>query len=239
MKEVKGGFFRRIYAGLIGVLDNKMVLVRDWMEDEETIPIPFYPSMVGNERYMQDFYLNLGEHRSDGGNDAIPRGHIDLPTIFVVPANSVNRYVRAEYEKEKDGLVQTYTANINGIPLSLIFPVQIIVHSMNDVLNISEMILDTFFKVQTFDIIYKGLNIPVQVGFPENVTYEKAISYGFGDEEEKHIKFELQVESYLPSLDFSTELFRGSVMTKITNEIQDSTPPPSATINLDKHLTRG
>lgn len=239
MKEVKGGFFRRIYAGLIGVLDNKMELVRDWMDEPQTTMIPFYPSMVGNERYMQDFYINLGGHKSDGGNDVVPRGHIDLPTIFVVPANSVNRYVRAEYDKEEGGLVQTYTANINGIPLALVFPVQIIVHTMNDVLDISEMILDIFFKVQTFDIIYKGLNIPVQVGFPENVTYEKAISYSFGDEEEKHIKFELQVETYLPSLDFTTELFRGSVMTKITNNIQDSTLPPSTDISLDNHLTRG
>lgn len=239
MKEVKGGFFRRIYAGLIGVLDQKMLLVRDWMNDPETIAIPFYPSMVGQERYMQDFYVNLGEHRSDGGNDIIPRGHIDLPTIFVIPANSVNRYVRAEYEKEQSGLVQTYTANINGIPLSLIFPVDIIVHSMNDVLNISETILDTFFKVQTFDIIYKGLNIPVQVGFPENVTYEKTISYGFGDETEKHIKFDLQVETYLPSLDFTTELFRGSVMTNITNNIQEDIERPTVNINLDKHLPRG
>jgi len=239
MKEVKGGFFRRIYAGLIGVLDQKMVLVRDWMDDPETTMIPFYPSMVGQERYMQDFYTNLGGHKSDGGNDVIPRGHIDLPTISVVPSNSVNRYVRAEYEKEVEDLVQTYTANINGIPLSMNFPVQIIVHSMNDVLDISEMILDIFFKVQTFDIVYKGLNVPVQVGFPENVTYEKAISYSYGDEEEKRIKFELQVETYLPSLDFTTELFRGTVMTKITNDIQDDTTTRSIAISLDKQLKRG
>ena len=237
MQEIKGGFFRRIYAGLIGVLDNRMSLVRDWMDEPETIKIPFYPSMVSSERYMQDFYTNLGEHKSDGGNDIIPRGHIDLPTISVIPTNSVNRYVRGEYEKEIGGLVQTFTANLNSIPLSLVFPCEILVHNMNDLLNVTEMILDIFYKVQTFDIVYKGINIPVQVGFPENVTYEKAITYTYGDETEKKIRFELAVETYLPSLDFTTELFRGDVMTKITNNIQDNTTSP-VSIVLDNKLTR-
>jgi len=220
MQEVKGGFFRRIYAGLIGVLDNKIRLERDWLLEPEVIPVPFYPSMVGSERYMQDFFLNLADHKSDGGNDIIPRGTIELPTINVVPASSTNKYVRAEYDKEADGIIQTYTAQVNSIPLSLTFPCEIVVESMNDMLYITELILDIFYKVQTFDIVYRGMAVPVQVGFPDTVSYEKALNLAYSEGEKPKIRFELNVETYLPSLDMSTQLFRGATMTKLTNSIE-------------------
>jgi hypothetical protein len=131
-----------------------------------------------------------------------------------------SKFVRGTYNKEVEGTLKAYSAFLNPIPLTLLFDVEVICGTFTESLKIIQQTIDTFYKVAIFAIDYKGLRVPCQVGFSQDYSIEKPITYSYGEDNKITMKFTLEMETYQPVFDKPSERFRGNVMDHgIGNEV--------------------
>jgi hypothetical protein len=73
-------------------------------------------------------------------------------------------------------------------------------------LKLEQEIRETFYKTVTYYIYYKGLRVGCTVGFPEDIAIEKNIQYSFETDNKIKLTFSLEIESYQPVFDKTTEM---------------------------------
>lgn len=211
---------RGIIAGLLNILNNKITYEQVWSnKDIEIIKIPWFYNMSGDERFMQDFYTHyahcLPPRPADGNFDMIPRGILTYTGSTIDPVRITSRYVQANFLKEVDGQLQTYRSFLYSIPLNINFDCELWADTQITALKIEQVIREIFYKTITFYIYYKGMRLGSTVGFPENISIEKNITYSFESLNKIKIKFNLQVEAYQPVFDTTTEMNANNYMTGI------------------------
>jgi len=213
---------RGIIGGLLNVLNNKMTYEQAWANNViETIEIPWYYNMSGDERFMQDFYTQYAEcvppRPVDGNFDMIPRGIITYKGSVIDSARITSRYVQGTYLKEVDGQLQTYRSFLYSIPLNVNFDCEMWFDTQVTSLKVEQQIRELFYKTVTFYVYYKGMRVGCTVGFPEDYNLEKNIQYSFETNNSTmiKIKFSLQVEAYQPVFDPTTEVNANEYMTGV------------------------
>jgi hypothetical protein len=200
---------RAIIVGLVNLLNSKVVY-DNVLSDEniDTITVPFFYSMTGDERFLQDFYLEWNDcihpKIADGNYDVIPRGIVQLSSNTINTAAMTHRFVRGNYVKEINGQLQTFNSFINSIPLTMSFDVTVKTDTNIDAFKIQQSIIETFYKTQVYSVSYKGFRVPCQVGFPEDYGIERTFEFSYADDTKINIKFTLAVETYLPVIDPTT-----------------------------------
>lgn len=194
---------RAVLVGLVDLL-NKNVVIEQVISDTEStmIPIPFYPAMANQERFMQDFYMHYHPDcqtaYAEGNYDQIPRGVIDLSSFTIDSASLVNKFVRGTYHRVVDGQVKAYSDYINIIPLRLSYDVEVITGSVLEAFKVVQEFIATFYKAATYQVSYKGFRVPCQVGFAQDYTIEKPVEFSFGDDKQIKVTFPLELETYQP-----------------------------------------
>lgn len=218
--------YRNIIIGLLNLLNRKIVYNQTNGPDEvKEISVPFFYFMYNDERFMQDFYLLNGQECdgpqfAEGNIDPVPRGVINMTSMTINSGALTSKFVRGTYNKEVDGTLKAYSAFLNPIPLTLIFDVEVICASFTESMKIIQQTIDTFYKVAIFAVDFKGLRVPCQVGFSQDYTIEKPVTFSYGDDSKITMKFTLEMETYQPVFDKPSERFRGNVMDHgIGNEI--------------------
>lgn len=218
--------YRNIIVGLLNLLNRKIIYFQTIGPDEvKELSVPFFYFMYQDERFMQDFYqLNGvdcdGPQFAEGNIDPVPRGVLNMTSMTVNSASLTNKFVRGTYNKEVDGTIKAFSAFLNPIPLTLLFEVEIICSSFTEAMKIIQQTIDTFYKVAIFAIEYKGLRVPCQVGFSQDYTIEKPVTFSYGEDNTITMKFTLEMETYQPVFDKPSERFRGNVMDHgIGNEV--------------------
>lgn len=201
---------RAIIAGVLNVLNNKIVYEQVWdNRDIENIEVPWFYNQSGDERYMQDFYTHYKDcfnpRYIDGNFDVVPRGTITYTGSSIDNSRITSRFVQGQYNKVLNGQLETYYSNLFNIPLNIDFECDVIVDTQVTALKIEQILREEFFKTVTFYVYYKGLRIPCQAGFPEDVVIDKPIEYSFDNERKYTLKFKLQTECYQPVFDKTTE----------------------------------
>ena len=217
---------RAVIAGLLNILNNKITYEQVWSNDDiETVEVPWYYNMSGDERFMQDFYTHYGDciapKPADGNFDMIPRGVITYTGSEIDSARTTSRYVQANFLKEVNGQLQSFRAFLYLIPLNVNFDCEIWLDTQITGLKVEQMIREVFYKTITFYIFYKGLRMGCSVGFPESVTLEKNINYSFEQDNKIKLTFNLQVEAYQPVFDNTTEVEADSYMKGIGYRLVD------------------
>jgi hypothetical protein len=218
--------YRNIIVGLLNLLNRKIVYNQTIGADEvKEISVPFFYFMYNDERFMQDFYQLNGQECdgpqfAEGNIDPVPRGVINMTSMTVNSAALTSKFVRGTYNKEVDGALKAFSAFLNPIPLTLIFDVEIICASFTEAMKIIQQTIDTFYKVAIYAVDFKGLRVPCQVGFSQDYTVEKPVTFSYGEDNKITMKFTLEMETYQPVFDKPSERFRGNVMDHgIGNEI--------------------
>lgn len=216
---------RAIIAGILNILNNKISYEQVWSNDVvETINIPWYYNMSGDERFMQDFYTHYGDcspKPADGNFDSIPRGVITYTGSTIDSVRTTSRYVQGHYIKEVNGQLQTYRSFLYSIPLNINFDCEMLLDTQITALKAEQIIRETFYKTITFYVYYKGMRVGSTVGFPEDITLEKNIQYAFESDNKIKIRFSLQVESYQPVFDPTTEVNANEYITGLGYRIID------------------
>ena len=221
---------RSILAGLLDILNNKISYEQVWSNDyTETINIPWYYNMAGDERFMQDFYTHYAHcippKPVDGNFDMIPRGIITYSGSVVDSVRTTSRYVQGTYLKEVNGQLQTYRSFLYSIPLNVNFECEMWLDTQITSLKVEQLIREVFYKTITFYVYYKGMRVGCTVGFPEDITLEKNIQYSFEADNKIKIRFNLQVESYQPVFDPTVEVNANDYMSGIGYRLIDKIHP--------------
>ena len=208
---------RAVIVGLINLLNQK-VQYQNVLSDTEVdeIIVPFYYNFGGDERFLQDYFLEWNDcvtpKMADGNYDPIPRGIVTLSGNSINTSTMTNRFVRGTYVKEINGELLTFNAYLNAIPLTMNFDAEIKTDTSLDAFKIQQSILETFYKTQVYSVNFRGFRVPCQVGFSEDFGIDKTFEFSYGDEQFVTFKVNLEVETYYPVIDPTTERFNGNRM---------------------------
>lgn len=198
--------FRSVIVGLINLLNQEIFLINTLDNDtQEIVEVPFYYSFTGDERYLQDHFLEWRDctHPKfmNGVFDPIPRGVVKLGDVSIQQSNMTQRWIRGKFTRIVDGNIQTYSAYINSVPLEMNFEVELRSDTMTDILKTVQAIWEVFYKIQIIHVAYKGVMIPCQIGFAESTTIEKAFEFSYPSDTKISATFSLSVETYFPIFD--------------------------------------
>jgi len=237
-------FNRSVIAGLLYLLNHKLTYEQVWDDNTvETVTVPFAYNFAHakDQRFVQDNYTFFGrecfsDKFVDGKFDMCPRFMMTYTGSQIDAANITNRFVKGKYMKDENGVLTSYTAFMYSIPLSMTFDFEGWIDTLDTAFKIEQAIRDTFYKNQTFNVLYRGMKIGCRAGFPESYTTgEKTVSYSF-EQDSQLIKmnFSLAVEAYQPCFDesmsipsdkkiehfaYDPDVFNGSV-TPLTKQVK-------------------
>ena len=205
---------RAIIAGLLDVLNNHIQYNQVWgndpIEDIENIKVPWFYNQSGDERFMQDFYTHYAEcvppRPVDGNFDMIPRGILTYNGSGIDAQRITSRYVQGRYVKEINGKLEGFISYLYSIPLNIRFDLELWADTQITALKIEQEIREVFYKNVTYYVYYKGMRVGCTAGFPEEVTIDKNINYSFETINKIKLTFALEVESYQPVFDPTTEM---------------------------------
>jgi hypothetical protein len=236
-------FSRAVIVGLVNLLNNKIQFVNVLSDTEQdVIEVPWFFNQAGDERFMQDYFTFWSDcvhpKLSDGNYDVIPRGNATLTGESINSSMLTHRFVRGKRVKEIDGQLHTFNGYLNSIPLTLSFDCTIKTDTHLDALKIQQTIRELFYKVQVFQTSYDGFRIPCQVGFPEDIGLEKTFEYSYGDDTTCTLSFSLELETYQPVMDKSTERHESNRMQGFAPNINASgTPNASLSATVPRSLS--
>lgn len=109
--------------------------------------------------------------------------------------------------------MKTFSSFTNSLPLNIGFDVNIKTDTLLDAFKIYQAVIQTFYKTYTFSFEYDGFRIPCQVGFPESYDMTKQLEFSYNNSPQFiEFKFSVQIETYFPEKDLTTERFRGNLM---------------------------
>lgn len=219
-------FFRGVIIGLLSKL-NETINYEQTGSDQvrRVVYIPFFYSMVGDEPFLQDFYLSYEDCDgnpafAEGNYDVVPRGIIEMSTMRIDTASATTKFVRASYVKEVvkeiGSEMVTYSSYMNPIPLGISMSAKIKADTTLDAFKIQQSVLEILYKRFIYYFNYKGFRIPVQVSLgdavPDKQPNSFTMSYGSERGQGVTLSFSMELETYLPQLDLTTERFRGNLM---------------------------
>jgi len=107
---------------------------------------------------------------------------------------------------EVDGKLQSYVSFLYSIPRTIMFDCELWIDTQLTALKIEQAIIETFYKTVTFYVYYKGMRIGCTSGFSEDIVIDKLIEYSFEEENKIKINFTIEVETYQPVFDPTTEM---------------------------------
>lgn len=216
--------FRNIIIGVLATLNDKIKWYNVTDNHEKyQVNLPFYLSMTGDERFLQDNFLNDLDYDPDNGiaegvYNQIPRAIVDMESFSIVSDSLVNRFVRGTYTKENDdGTLGSYSAEFMEIPLQMPFNVDIYLDSRLDMFKCSQVIIETFYKNNVFQIDVNGVRVPGVIKFPEDISMERSVEFSFTDKKEWKLTLSLDVLVNYPMFKRETEIPNHNRMVKITH----------------------
>jgi hypothetical protein len=224
-------FLRNLTISLLDLL-NRQLEIELWRDDRPEIhTIPFYFNQGTDEGFMQDFFIGIPStckisQMAEGNYDPIPRGIITLSSFNVKSSDLVNKYVRGTFQRdefdENDAKKsKAYSARLYSLPLKVSFDAKIIVDNLNKTFKATEKLFDLFYSNRVMYFQYRGIRIPALFVFPDQATNDKAYKFSYTDNNKITITFQIEIETYFPSFDKTTEMFRGNVIDQILTKTID------------------
>jgi hypothetical protein len=207
---------RACIVGLVNELNNKINFYNTWGDDDKRlVRVPFFYSMAGDERFLQDAFDNWNDCYPDfieGNTDPIPRGTLTLQGTSIMSNNLTSRYVRGYYTKEVQGELKRYNSYINSIPIQLNFNAEIMCDTDIESFKIAQSCISVLYRTLVFSVNYDGFRVPTQAGFPESYDSDKQFEFTYGTTERLKVSFDVELQSYLPIPDQAQEMFGGNKM---------------------------
>jgi len=159
---------------------------------------------------MQDFYTHYADcnfpRPVDGNFDVFPRGTITYTGSSIDSNRITNRFVRARYLKLVDGKLESFTSFMYSIPLTIKFDCELWIDTQLTAFKLEQAIRESFYKTVTFYMYYKGMRLGATAGFSEDYNITKNIQYSFESDNRIKLTFNIEVETYQPVFDQSTEM---------------------------------
>ena len=216
---------RSVISGLLGLLNNAIVYKQVWDNDTmQDVTVPWYYgfSHANNERFLQDNYTFFGREcfgsrRMDTDFNSYPKGVIVYKGCQI-DAGSCTSPVMGTFMRNDRGVLTTYKAMMESIPLNMTFDCTVITADTDflSVMKIEQAIRYKFYKNQSFYVMFSGVRVGCTVGFPEQYSYEPTMDLTYDNvKRENKMTFTLGVETYQPVFDPTTAIPADCVMESI------------------------
>ena len=204
-KNTDNVYFRNLVITILNLLNEKIRIKHVISKtDDRLITIPFFFGANGDERFMQDLFLQqtindfIDVKVVEGNTDVLPRGHMTIASIGINQGSLTQKFTFGEFTRENDGELLTYYAPINWIPLSITLNIEMHVDTKLALFKIMEQIMDVFYKVLPFKFLYSGLVVEGRIGFPETQAYDIKNEFTFPDPTRMSFPIDLECEVYKP-----------------------------------------
>ena len=237
-------FFRNAFIGALDLFNRNMSIEQVTNETGVAEPamheVPFYPHMAQDEQFMKDFFINYDQDcrivkYAEGNYDKAPKGVIKFESYQIKEAQLTNKFVRGTYiETERDDnknpTLKANSAYLMSLPMDLAFTGELFADNLGQAFALAQALTDTFYKNNVFYFQHEGIRIPSILGISENSDVEKKTEFTYTDDQKVRVKFSFNIETYYPSFDKETKIFKGNtIRTFITNyedgiETTETTP---------------
>lgn len=212
---------RHIIIGFLADLNTKLYFYRQISNEERiVVDVPFYYSITGDDQFLRDQFLfstasgpfcSPDKAHADSNYDIVPRGIVNLTGLTVDSAKLVNKRTLGNYTKmNSEGIVESYVAEFDMIPITMSFDIEILVSSTLDSFKIAEALIKRMYKSNYFNVEVGHLEegnyrISSYYALPDDYSMERPIGFTYEDKEQYKIMVPIEVNSFLPAFNWGNE----------------------------------
>ena len=238
-------FFRNAFIGALDLFNRNMKIEQITNENgtaEATMhEVPFYPHMAQDEQFMKDFFINYDRdcrivQYAEGNYDIAPKGVIKFESYKIKESELTNKFVRGtykevEYDDNKNPSLKANSAYLMSLPMDLSFTGELFADNLGQAFALAQALTDTFYKNNVFYFQHEGIRIPAGLGISEDSDIEKKTEFTYTDNQKVRVKFSFNIETYYPSFDKETKIFKGNtIRTFIANYEETNETPIETTV---------
>lgn len=219
---------RYIIVATVAELQNKLFFYNIFNQQKHRVDIPFFYSVAGDERFVQDNFLKdfTGSYTGIQVYDQVPRGVINLTGISIKSGELVNKFIRTQINVLEEGELKPYSYETMVLPIGIEFDVKIILNSTIEMFKCTESIFDNMYKNMSYQVDFGGYRIPACISIPEDVELNRLLEFTFSDEKVYELNFSMHVDSFYPVFVESSRIFVGKKTNKMDLNIKDISQAP-------------
>jgi hypothetical protein len=233
-RNVENIFMRN---AILAVLDlfNRNVNIEQYYKDKATeFAIPVFYHFGSDEGFLKDFFINLPDGCkipvAEGDYEILPKGTLIWKGYNIKTSDITNKFVRGTYRREERNendqkVLNAYSARLFSLPMLLDFQLDFEAKSANHLMKIMDAMNDEFYKNNVVYFQYRGTRIPGQLFFPDTTQMEKPTSFDFTQKDIGKLSYQIQMETYFPSFEKSSEFHRGNVIRQWKSRLRSKYDP--------------
>jgi hypothetical protein len=201
-------FLRSLTLGAIAEFSRKVRWINRWIDDkgntvEKLITVPVYYSMVGDDRFLLDAFVDeiTNSKRPELNIDPKPRAHIQLENATIKREEYANPNVDIEYFKEENGVLKKLIGKNRFLPIKATFHIEILLGKEIELMKCKEALWEFFFAYKFFYITHNGYRIDCILDIPddkESTITREIEGIKNAKDVDKYIKFNFDIHSYFP-----------------------------------------
>lgn len=167
------------------------------------IDVPFYYSVTGQERFLQDEFVYGAEAdgKAIGDYERVPRGVLELGNASIEPTSQTNKFLETRFVKEVNGELRTFVLTACYLPMTMEFTAHVICSNVIEMFKITEALVSKLYAVNVFYTDLGILTMESSYTLPANFTQNKTAEFGLNEKKQFQIDFSLSVNTYMPVLE--------------------------------------
>jgi len=202
-------FFREVGIALTITLNKRMMYINRFENKNIRVAIPFYMPFTGDANFIFDaFNDDIVDRRVETNVDKIPRGVVELKDISVVSSElaNPNQYI-SKKTVLNDKMIEIIS-KVKAVKVEMSYDIKIILSNENDILKVSEKLLNVLYNYMFISVDYFGLKIDAFFQLPDSKTIDFKRDIGFDQNStKKEITYQLKIETFYPIFQIDVDDF--------------------------------
>lgn len=198
-------FFRMVTIALAKTLTRELRWINYYEPKNENdtgrqrVIIPFYISLVGDERFVYDAFLDdIVDKRVFGNTDQYQRGVITLNSVSFLSNEFANPNQYISQKTIINDTLRKIVSKVKAVPVVINYSVEIQLDTMNEVDKCIQRLLNVFFSYMFFSFDYFGIKIDAFFTFPDNPSINIERNINLEVDKKKKISLSLDVKTFYP-----------------------------------------
>lgn len=208
---------RYLVVGMLAELSKKVYYYNQIDEDTlKKIEVPFFYSISGNERFLLDNFMFDAEKagKAIGDYEVVPRGIVQMNSLAIDSGAQTNKFTRAEFVREWEGVLKTFSLMTNFLPVTLGFSVTLICSNNLEMLKVSESVMSKLYKGTLFNCDLGMFRVNAAMIVPEDYSQDRLFEWGLNDKKEFQVTFDMELQSFMPVFESGILLSEIDLITK-------------------------
>ena len=192
---------RYLVVSMLAELSKKVYYYNQVDEDTlKKIEVPFFYSISGNERFLLDNFMYDAEAagKAIGDYEVVPRGIVQMNSMAIDSSAQTNKFTRAEFVREWNGILKTFSLETNFLPITMGFGVTLICSNNLEMLKVTESVMNKLYKGTLFSCDLGMMRVQASMSVPEDYSQDRLFEWGLNDKKEFQVTFDIELKSFMP-----------------------------------------